>query len=127
MQADVEGFQKIQNYQRQVATVEVGMLDSIVRQSGLHMEEVLRRQRRKKKFFYDHMRSKFGPFWNPKVEELSKAKFTGVEKKGLKLFALKEGTEDINEVLKQCINEIWDDYDADGSGVLEKPETKLFV
>jgi hypothetical protein len=29
------------------------MLEKVVKLSGLHMEEVLRRQRRKKKFFYD--------------------------------------------------------------------------
>jgi Ca2+-binding EF-hand superfamily protein len=34
---------------------------------------------------------------------------------------------DINEVLKSCINEIWGEYDTDNSGVLEKPETKIFV
>jgi hypothetical protein len=45
----------------------MGKFDKIVKQSGLHMEEVLRRQRRKKKFFYDKMREKFGSYWNPKV------------------------------------------------------------
>lgn len=43
------------------------------------------------------------------------------------MFALKSTGDDINEVLKNCINEIWGEYDADGSGVLEKPETKIFV
>jgi hypothetical protein len=33
--------------------VEVDFLDKIVKQSGLHMDDVLRRQRRKKKFFFD--------------------------------------------------------------------------
>ena len=38
------------------------------------MEEVLRKHRRKKKYFYDHMKDRFGAYWNPKVEALSKAK-----------------------------------------------------
>ena len=46
---------------------------------------------------------------------------------GIKLFALKSKGTDISEVLRQCIDEIWGQYDIDGSGVLEKPETKIFV
>lgn len=102
------------------------------------MDDVLRRQRRKKKFFYDQMNAKFGGFWKPKVQELSKAKFVldegvpGVTKRrrghgGIKLFALKQKGGDINEILRNCIDEIWGQYDTDGSGVLEKPETKIFV
>lgn len=95
------------------------------------MEEVLRRQRRKKKFFYDKMKEKFGGYWNNKVETLSVAKYFASgdipKKKKLQLFTLKDKGEDINETLKSCINEIWGDYDLDGSGVLEKPETKIFV
>ncbi len=74
------------------------------------------------------MQEKFGTYWSNKVENLSKAKHNkyGGRKK-LQLFALKSTGEDINEILKGCINEIWGEYDTDGSGVLEKPETKLFV
>lgn len=95
------------------------------------MEEVLRRQRRKKKFFYDKMKEKFGGYWNPKVQFLSAAKHyakgTTPKKKKLELFKLKGKSDDINETLKDCINEIWGEYDTDGSGVLEKDETKIFV
>jgi Ca2+-binding EF-hand superfamily protein len=83
------------------------------------------------------MQEKFGVYWNSKVQELSKAKYVGNEgvpgatriKKsgGIKLFALKKKGQDINEVLRQCIDDIWNEYDTDGSGVLEKPEAKLFV
>ena len=95
------------------------------------MEEVLRRQRRKKKFFYDKMREKFGSYWNHKVQDLSVAKYfakgESPKKKKLELFKLKGKSEDINETLKECINDIWGEYDVDGSGVLEKEETKIFV
>lgn len=57
------------------------------------------------------------------VPGASKKKRSG----GIKLFALQQKGVDINVVLKQCIDSIWDTYDADGSGVLEKPETKLLV
>lgn len=68
------------------------MLDQIVRQSGLHMEEVLRRQRRKKQYFYDHMQAKFGSFWNKKVQYLSQQKGGGLKdkKKTFQLYNLNE-------------------------------------
>jgi hypothetical protein len=76
------------------------------------------------------MQNKFGVYWNRKVQFLSQAKVAIDQKpakKKLQLFALKSNGDDINEVLKNCINEIWGEYDTDGSGVLEKPETKIFV
>ena len=111
------------------------MLDAMIRQSGLHMDEVLRRQRRKKRFFYEQMRAKFGVFWNQRIEDLSLARdeFGSLRpsgqahKKKLQLFALKSTTDDIHEVLKECVNEIWGEYDKDGSGVLEREETRTFV
>ena len=30
-------------------------------------------------------------------------------------------------VLKRCVEDIWDQYDNDGNGVLDKEETKRFV
>jgi hypothetical protein len=78
------------------------------------MEEVLRRQRRKKKFFYDHQQTKFGVFWNRNVDKLSKAKYLfgegvpGHKKNGINLMTLKQKGKDINEILRECINEIWD-------------------
>jgi hypothetical protein len=77
------------------------------------------------------MNDRFKGFWNKKVEFLSQVKYPFGEgmskKKKLQLFALKEKGEDINEILKSCIDEIWGEYDTDGSGVLEKPETRIFV
>lgn len=116
--AEIESVQKFQQYQTDANTTEVVMLDKIVKQSGLHMEEVLRRQRRKKKFFYDQMNNKFGGYWNNKIESISKPRFVldegvpGASKKkrsgGIKLFALQQKGVDINVVLKQCIDSIWD-------------------
>ena len=116
--AEIESVQKFQQYQTDANTTEVVMLDKIVKQSGLHMEEVLRRQRRKKKFFYDQMNNKFGGYWNNKIEAISKPRFVldegvpGASKKkrsgGIKLFALQQKGVDINVVLKQCIDSIWD-------------------
>ena len=33
----------------------------------------------------------------------------------------------IEEVIKKCVDDIWNEYDKDGSGALDKEETKLFV
>jgi hypothetical protein len=41
--AEIEGVQRFQQYQKDASTTELTMLDKIVKQSGLHMEEVLRR------------------------------------------------------------------------------------
>ena len=34
---------------------------------------------------------------------------------------------DINKVIEKCVNDIWDSYDDDGSGTLDKDECKQFV
>jgi hypothetical protein len=108
--AEIESVQRFQQYQKDASTTELTMLDKIVKQSGLHMEEVLRRQRRKKKFFYDKMNDKFGGYWNNKLETISKPRFVldegvpGASQKkssgGIKLFALRQKGVDINVVLK---------------------------
>ena len=64
------------------------------------------------------MNNKFGGYWNPKVEVISKPRFVldegipGASQKkrsgGIKLFALRQKGADINVVLKQCIDSIWD-------------------
>ena len=41
--AEIESVQRFQQYQKDASTTELTMLDKIVKQSGLHMEEVLRR------------------------------------------------------------------------------------
>ena len=33
----------------------------------------------------------------------------------------------IGAVIKKCVNDIWGEYDHDGSGELDKPETRQFV
>ena len=33
----------------------------------------------------------------------------------------------LDDVLKNCIEKIWDKYDADGSGYLDREETQVFV
>lgn len=71
---ELDSVNKMQNYQKNVVHQEMELLDKIVKQSGLHMEETLRRQRRKKAFFYNQMQQKFGTYWSNKVEDLSKAK-----------------------------------------------------
>jgi hypothetical protein len=53
VQQEIDCVQKFQQYHKDADTVELDFLDKIVKQSGLHMDDVLRRQRRKKKFFYD--------------------------------------------------------------------------
>lgn len=73
--AEMESVQKFQHYQKEANTTDFGIMDKMIKQSGLHMEDVLRRQRRKKKFFYDQMNNKFGGFWSNKVDEISKPKF----------------------------------------------------
>jgi hypothetical protein len=50
---EIEAVQKFQQYHKDADGVELDFLDKIVKQSGLHMDDVLRRQRRKKKFFFD--------------------------------------------------------------------------
>jgi len=52
-QQEIDAVQKFQQYHKDADTVELDFLDKIVKQSGLHMDDVLRRQRRKKKFFFD--------------------------------------------------------------------------
>lgn len=37
------------------------------------------------------------------------------------------GDSEIDLVIKKCVNDIWNDYDKDNSGVLEKDEAKKFV
>ena len=34
---------------------------------------------------------------------------------------------DLDSVIKRCVDDIWRDYDADGSGELDKEETRKFV
>ena len=34
---------------------------------------------------------------------------------------------DIDAVIKKCVDDIWLEYDKDGSGALDKEETKKFV
>ena len=34
---------------------------------------------------------------------------------------------DIDAVIRKCVDDIWDEYDTDRSGSLDKEETKLFV
>ena len=33
----------------------------------------------------------------------------------------------IDAVIKKCVDDIWNEYDVDGSGALDKDETKKFV
>eukprot|EP00347_Sterkiella_histriomuscorum_P010822 403374794 len=35
--------------------------------------------------------------------------------------------EEINEALEECLNDIWDNYDADRNGTLEFKEAKKFL
>lgn len=74
-QAEIESVQKLQQFHKVATYEEVGTLDRIVRQSGLKIEEVLRRQRRKKRYFYDNMHDRFKGYWNKKVEFLSQVKY----------------------------------------------------
>ena len=39
----------------------------------------------------------------------------------------KEEEEEINAALNECLNDIWDNYDADGNGTLEFNEAKKFL
>ena len=34
---------------------------------------------------------------------------------------------DIDAVIRKCVDDIWAEYDKDGSGALDKEETKKFV
>ena len=34
---------------------------------------------------------------------------------------------DIDQVIRKCVDDIWAEYDKDGSGALDKDETKKFV
>ena len=34
---------------------------------------------------------------------------------------------DIDAVIRKCVEDIWQEYDTDGSGALDKEETKRFV
>ena len=34
---------------------------------------------------------------------------------------------DIDAVIRKCVDDIWAEYDKDGSGALDKEETKRFV
>ena len=34
---------------------------------------------------------------------------------------------DIDSVIRKCVDDIWDEYDKDNSGALDKDETKEFV
>jgi len=34
---------------------------------------------------------------------------------------------DIDAVIRKCVDDIWKEYDKDGSGALDKSETKKFV
>ena len=36
-------------------------------------------------------------------------------------------TTDIDAVIAFCVQEIWDEYDDDASGSLDKEETRLFI
>ncbi len=36
-------------------------------------------------------------------------------------------TEEIDSVIKKCVEDIWAKYDDDGNGYLDKSETKAFV
>ena len=38
-----------------------------------------------------------------------------------------EEEKEINEALEDCLNDIWDNYDADGNGTLEYKEAKKFL
>ena len=33
----------------------------------------------------------------------------------------------VNEIIKNCVEDIWDDFDDDGNGHLDKQETLAFV
>ena len=33
----------------------------------------------------------------------------------------------LNSVIEKCVNDIWQEYDKDGNGYLDKEETKAFV
>ena len=33
----------------------------------------------------------------------------------------------LNAVIEKCVNDIWEEYDKDGNGCLDKQETKAFV
>ena len=35
--------------------------------------------------------------------------------------------QEIDQVIRKCVDEIWQKYDADGNGYLDKQETKQFV
>ena len=34
---------------------------------------------------------------------------------------------DMQAIIEKCVEDIWKEYDKDGSGALDKEETKLFV
>lgn len=93
---EIEAIQKFNYFQKQATQVEAPMMVAIVKQSGLQMEEVLRRQRRKKKFFCDYQESQFSPFWNRNMNNLAKARYPfgqgvpGAKKKGINLMTLKK-------------------------------------
>ena len=39
----------------------------------------------------------------------------------------KEEMADIDAVIRKCVDDIWAEYDKDGSGALDRDETKKFV
>ena len=34
---------------------------------------------------------------------------------------------DVNSVVEKCVNDIWDEYDVDGSGALDRDECLRFI
>ena len=40
---------------------------------------------------------------------------------------MSDSTDQLNAVIAKCVNDIWDEYDKDKNGYLDKEETKAFV
>ena len=43
------------------------------------------------------------------------SKYTGIKKTS------------VNDIIRNCVEDIWDDFDDDGNGYLDKQETLAFV